>query len=458
MLLALVQLKVTGNKVEDLKTALLLIKQAADNGAKLISLPECFNCPYGTQYFADYAEPIPGETSNTLSKIAKDLKVYIIGGSIPETRGEKIYNTTTVFGPDGTLIGTYSKLKVTGNKVEDLKTALLLIKQAADNGAKLISLPECFNCPYGTQYFADYAEPIPGETSNTLSKIAKDLKVYIIGGSIPETRGEKIYNTTTVFGPDGTLIGTYSKVFPCRFRDKVVRCSSVNLYNDFLAVEMSSNFHPKFDLRSCRQSLLEALKLSGFMVLTVVDLCGVCLCRFLEMRPPMDQNQCFIHLSDVNVPGKLVFTESSVLSPGNNLFTFQAGPLKVGLGICYDLRFPELAHLYDKQGCNLLIYPGAFNMITGPAHWLSLLTARALDNQLYVAGCGPARDENATYVTWGHSTVVDPWGKVIASTAEKEGIVYAEIDADYVDAIRNQIPIHFQKRNDIYQGNNLVES
>ncbi|XP_065056181.1 omega-amidase NIT2-like isoform X2 [Rhopilema esculentum] len=268
------------------------------------------------------------------------------------------------------------QLKVTGNKVEDLKTALLLIKQAADNGAKLISLPECFNCPYGTQYFADYAEPIPGETSNTLSKIAKDLKVYIIGGSIPETRGEKIYNTTTVFGPDGTLIGTYSK----------------------------------------------------------------------------------IHLSDVNVPGKLVFTESSVLSPGNNLFTFQAGPLKVGLGICYDLRFPELAHLYDKQGCNLLIYPGAFNMITGPAHWLSLLTARALDNQLYVAGCGPARDENATYVTWGHSTVVDPWGKVIASTAEKEGIVYAEIDADYVDAIRNQIPIHFQKRNDIYQGNNLVES
>ena len=76
-------------------------------------------------------------------------------------------------------------------------------------------MKECFNCPYGTQYFADYAEPIPGETSNNLSKIAKDLQVYIIGGSIPEIRGDEIYNTTAVFGPDGTLIGTYSKVMIC---------------------------------------------------------------------------------------------------------------------------------------------------------------------------------------------------------------------------------------------------
>eukprot|EP00795_Rhopilema_esculentum_P016767 gene16767-8229_t len=268
------------------------------------------------------------------------------------------------------------QLKVTGNKAENLKNAHSLIKQAADNGAKLISLPECFNSPYGTQYFADYAEPIPGETSNTLSKIAKDLQVHLIGGSIPETRGDKIYNTTTVFGPDGTLIGTYSKM----------------------------------------------------------------------------------HLFDINVPGKMVFKESEILSPGNNLFTFQVGPLKVGLGICYDMRFPELAHLYDKQGCNLLIYPGAFNMTTGPAHWHSLVTARALDNQLYVAGCSPARDESATYVAWGHSTVVDPWGKAIASAAEKEDVIYAEIDADYVDTIRNQIPTHFQKRKDIYQVNNLLES
>ena len=82
---------------------------------------------------------------------------------------------------------------------------------------------------------------------------------------------------------------------------------------------------------------------------------------------------------------------------------------KVGLGICYDVRFPELALLYAKQGCQMLCYPGAFNMTTGPAHWELLLRSRALDNQLFVAGVSVARDEDASYVAWGHSTVVDPW-------------------------------------------------
>ena len=82
---------------------------------------------------------------------------------------------------------------------------------------------------------------------------------------------------------------------------------------------------------------------------------------------------------------------------------------KVGLGICYDVRFPELALLYAKQGCKMLCYPGAFNMTTGPAHWELLLRSRALDNQLFVAGVSVARDEDASYVAWGHSTVVDPW-------------------------------------------------
>ena len=82
---------------------------------------------------------------------------------------------------------------------------------------------------------------------------------------------------------------------------------------------------------------------------------------------------------------------------------------KVGLGICYDMRFPELALLYARQGCKMLCYPGAFNMTTGPAHWELLLKSRALDNQLFVAGVSVARDEDASYVAWGHSTVVDPW-------------------------------------------------
>ncbi len=76
-----------------------------------------------------------------------------------------------------------------------------------------------------------------------------------------------------------------------------------------------------------------------------------------------------------------------------------------------------------------MVYPGAFNMTTGPAHWELLLRARALDNQMYVAAVSPARDESASYVAWGHSTVVGPWGDVVATTDERDGLVFADLGA-----------------------------
>ena len=82
---------------------------------------------------------------------------------------------------------------------------------------------ECFNSPYGTQYFADYAEKIPGETSNTLSKLAKDLQIHLVGGSMPESCDGKIYNTTPVFGPDGEMLGKFSKVKLVSFMIRVLR-------------------------------------------------------------------------------------------------------------------------------------------------------------------------------------------------------------------------------------------
>ena len=97
------------------------------------------------------------------------------------------------------------------------------------------------------------------------------------------------------------------------------------------------------------------------------------------------------------------------------------------MGICYDIRFPELSQLYSESGCDLIIFPGAFNMTTGPLHWELLQRSRACDNQLFVATISPARDTAASYVAWGHSTVVDPWGKVIATTEHEAGIVSAVI-------------------------------
>jgi omega-amidase len=124
---------------------------------------------------------------------------------------------------------------------------------------------------------------------------------------------------------------------------------------------------------------------------------------------------------------------------------------KFGLGICYDLRFPEYAQLLaTTHGCEFLCYPGAFNTTTGPAHWELLLRGRAVDNQLYVAAVSPARDPDSTYQAWGHSTVVDPWGSVVSTTEHEEAIVYADIDLSRVHEVRQQIPVRIQRRHDIY--------
>ncbi|CAI5772955.1 omega-amidase NIT2 [Podarcis lilfordi] len=260
------------------------------------------------------------------------------------------------------------QLHVSAAKTENLNRACGLVRSAAEQGAKLVVLPECFNSPYGTKYFPDYAEKIPGETTEKLSEIAKECGVYLIGGSIPEEDAGKLYNTCTGFGPDGAMITKYRK----------------------------------------------------------------------------------IHLFDINVPGKIRFQESETLSPGATLSVIDTPYCKIGLGICYDLRFAELAQIYTQKGCQLLVYPGAFNLTTGPAHWELLQRGRAVDNQVYVATASPARDEKASYVAWGHSTVVNPWGEVIAKAGTEETVIYADIDLKRLAEVRQQIPILSQKRSDLY--------
>ncbi|CAI9602757.1 unnamed protein product, partial [Staurois parvus] len=260
------------------------------------------------------------------------------------------------------------QLFVSPVKADNLKRASELVKQAAKQGAQVVALPECFNSPYGTKFFPEYAEKIPGQSTQMLSEVAKECGIYLIGGSIPEEDSGKLYNTCTVYGPDGILLAKHRK----------------------------------------------------------------------------------IHLFNIDVPGKIRFQESETLTPGDSFSVFDTPYCKIGVGICYDIRFAELAQIYTKKGCQLLVYPGAFNMTTGPAHWELLQRARALDNQVYVATVSPARDEKASYVAWGHSTVVSPWGEVIAKAGADEVITSTDIDLQYLADIRQQIPIHSQRRHDLY--------
>ncbi|EEC13188.1 conserved hypothetical protein [Ixodes scapularis] len=114
------------------------------------------------------------------------------------------------------------------------------------------------------------------------------------------------------------------------------------------------------------------------------------------------------------------------------------------------MAFPSFAELYERLGCKLLVYPGAFNMYTGPLYWELVSRSRAADNQVYVASVSPSRDETAYYVLWGHSVLVDPTGKVIRSAGVDEEIVLADVDIDFLDAVRRQLPLAKQRRNDLY--------
>ena len=109
--LALIQLSVGANKASNLARASEKIAEASKAGAKVVSLPECFNSPYGTQHFPEYAEPIPsGQSCDILSKAAKDHGIFLIGGTIPERHEDKLFNTCTIWSPTGDLISTYRKM------------------------------------------------------------------------------------------------------------------------------------------------------------------------------------------------------------------------------------------------------------------------------------------------------------------------------------------------------------
>jgi predicted amidohydrolase len=273
------------------------------------------------------------------------------------------------------------QLASTADKAHNLSHARSKVLEATKSGAKIVVLPECFNSPYGTKYFPQYAEQIlpspPTEqqspTFHALSKLAKEAGVYLVGGSFPEREGEgkdeKLYNTSLTFGPTGELLATHRKV----------------------------------------------------------------------------------HLFDIDIPGKIKFKESDVLTAGNHITLLDLPEYgKIAIAICYDIRFPELATIAARRGAFLLLYPGAFNLTTGALHWELQARARAVDNQLYVGLCSPARDMSADYHAWGHSMVVDPNAEVLEQLEEKEGIVIQELKVGRIEEVRKGIPLYTQRRFDVY--------
>lgn len=156
------------------------------------------------------------------------------------------------------------------------------------------------------------------------------------------------------------------------------------------------------------------------------------------------------HLFDINVKGGQCFKESDTLTPGNEVTVFDTEFGKMGLCICYDFRFPELARLMVLEGAKVILVPAAFNMTTGPAHWEILFRSRALDNQAYVLGTAPARDPESGYTSWGHTMAVSPWGDILEQLEEKEGYIVRTLDLERVSEVRQQLPLIKHRRTDMY--------
>jgi omega-amidase len=286
------------------------------------------------------------------------------------------------------------QMKVGTVKDENIKQAHRLISEAVSKQAQMIVLPEIWNSPYSTNSFPVYAERLPNvgdkvapgsaeecPSSHMLIDVAKQHKIWLVGGSIPEYTVDSsskriLYNTCIVVNPSGEIVAKHRKV----------------------------------------------------------------------------------HLFDINVPGKITFRESDSLTAGNTVSVFNSPWGNVGVGICYDIRFPEYAMLLRGRGCRLLVYPGAFNMTTGPAHWELLQRARAVDNQCFVVTCSPARDEDPAYkgyIPWGHSTIVSPWGDIEGKAGALEEVLVADVDFEKAESMRQNIPCWSQKRGDIYKVHDL---
>lgn len=261
------------------------------------------------------------------------------------------------------------QMPVTADKAENTRRAAVEIAAAAARGADMAVLPEMFCCPYANDCFAPYSEPAGGAVWSAMSRAARESGIYVAAGSMPERDGERVYNTSFVFAPDGTQAARHRKM----------------------------------------------------------------------------------HLFDIDVPGGQRFFESEVFTAGDEATVFDTPWGKLGLCICFDVRFPELSRLMALAGAQAIIVPAAFNMTTGPAHWELAFRQRAVDNQLYTVGVAPARDEAGPYVSYGNSIVCSPWGDVVYRAGSGECAEVVELDFDRNAQVRAQLPLLSSRRTDIYE-------
>lgn len=157
-----------------------------------------------------------------------------------------------------------------------------------------------------------------------------------------------------------------------------------------------------------------------------------------------------IHMFDAPALG---FNESDGIKAGDKPVVFDHEVGRIGLSICYDIRFPELYRHLTAMGAEIIFVPAAFFLYTGKHHWLQLLIARAIENQVYIVAPNQWGEHYEGRVSYGSSVVIDPWGSVVCCAPERTGLIATTIDLDYLHEVRRNMPLLSHRRPKLYQSN-----
>jgi predicted amidohydrolase len=260
------------------------------------------------------------------------------------------------------------QLNSTDEKSRNLEAAERLVRAAAAEGAELVALPEKWNLLAGGAALLAGAEPLDGPSLTAARAWAAELGIHLLAGSVPESAGERAFNTSVLIGPDGGDLAVYRK----------------------------------------------------------------------------------IHMFDVDVGG-VSYRESEHEQPGEAPVVAEPeGMPAIGMTVCYDLRFPELYRILAVRGARVLAVPSAFTLATGRDHWEVLLRARAIENQAFVLAPNQVGEAPPHFSSFGHSAIVDPWGKVLAVAPDGEGLVLADLDLSEQQQVRESLPSLANRRPESY--------
>jgi predicted amidohydrolase len=156
--------------------------------------------------------------------------------------------------------------------------------------------------------------------------------------------------------------------------------------------------------------------------------------------------------------GGTSYRESDSEAPGDEIVLADAGPLPLGLSVCYDLRFPELYRILAVRGARVIALPAAFTLYTGKDHWEILIRARAIENQLFVIAAGQIGEHPPDHRSYGRSMIVDPWGIPLAIAPDDECFIVADLDLEAQNRVRESLPSLANRRPSAYRWPELAEA